>query len=97
MNEYNGWANYATWRINLELIADDERWLERALELRNDGDGDLDPFDLAQEMKESTEELVSEGASGIALDYALSFVSNVEWIEIAQSVIADLDEYEPEE
>ncbi len=97
MSKYNGWANYATWRINLELIAGDERWTERAIELRNDGDGEVDAYDLAQEMKESTEELVSEGASGIALDYALSFMANVDWIEIARSVIDDLDEYESEE
>ena len=24
MNEYNGWANYATWRINLEILGDIE-------------------------------------------------------------------------
>ena len=22
INEYNGWTNYATWRINLELFSD---------------------------------------------------------------------------
>jgi len=22
INEYNGWTNYATWRVNLELFSD---------------------------------------------------------------------------
>jgi hypothetical protein len=39
---YNGWTNYATWRINLEMFD--------GCNLTDDGWQKLDKFDLAQEM-----------------------------------------------
>jgi hypothetical protein len=96
---YNGWTNYATWRINLDLINDDERWAERAEEVRTEGEGEIDAYDFGKEIKEATEELVGElagvkyGESNIALDYALAFMSDVDWTSIAEHIIADLEPY----
>lgn len=84
MSEYNGWTNYATWRINLEMF---------------DGgdfasDNDLDAYDLGQRLREFAEETLSEQGSGMVLDYALAFLWDVNWCEIARHMIEDWREVE---
>lgn len=67
--KYNGWSNYETWRVNLEVF-----------------DGSED-FNMAEfEMREFVEELIeNDTKEGLARDYALAFISNVDWREIAES------------
>lgn len=64
--KYNGWANYPTWRINLEFFDDWEDELTH---------------DLAKEIV--TEHIIEETQEGVARDYALAFIENVDWTEIA--------------
>ncbi len=63
--KYNGWANYATWRVNLECF---DGW-----------EGSLDP-ELAEEIV--TEHIYETSQEGIARDYAIAFIEDVDWIEI---------------
>jgi hypothetical protein len=77
--EYNGWTNYATWRVNLEMFDGAD----------HASDNDLDAYDLGQTLREMAMELMTETASGLALDYAEAFLSDVNWREIAQHQIAD--------
>ena len=84
MSEYNGWTNYATWRVNLEMF---------------DGgdfasDNDLDAYDLGQSLRGFAEDLLSEQGSGMVLDYALAFLADVNWCEIARHMIEDYREVE---
>ena len=85
---YNGWTNYATWRVNLEMF-----------------DG-FDPYDyfsdnqatmpewLADSLKQYVEDFLSDNCTqGLALDYALAFLDDVNWREIAEHMI---EEYSPE-
>jgi hypothetical protein len=86
MEKYNGWTNYETWRVNLEIF---------------DGmtAGDFYSFsvytsDCAHELGDdlknyATEILESEGTSGLTFDYAMAFLSAVNWREIAQHMIDD--------
>lgn len=63
---YNGWHNYATWRVNLEIF-----------------DGSEGPWDH-HSAKEFAEEIIYETApEGLARDYAMAFLSEVNWHEIA--------------
>jgi hypothetical protein len=86
---YNGWTNYATWRVNLEIF-----------------DG-FDPFDhfsdnqadmednLAEYLKDYVETIIYESGGGdgnLAVDYALAFLQEVNWHEIAKHMIADYAE-----
>ena len=69
-NTYNGWTNYETWRINLELF---------------DGDGERWSYGSADAMREFAELLIEESTDeGIGRDYALAFLDNVNWQEIAE-------------
>lgn len=83
-NKYNGWTNYATWRINLEVF--DGFNLEEYYQL------DLASCDLscvANDIESYAREIVeySTEGKGLALDYANAFLSEVNWHEIAQSMM----------
>lgn len=65
--KYNGWSNYETWRVNLEIF--------------DGGDFNMAGF----EMREFVEELIENGSTeGLARDYAMAFISNVDWMEISE-------------
>jgi hypothetical protein len=87
---YNGWTNYETWRVNLEMFDDDFS-----------SDNDLDAYDLGQNLRDMALETVGGQASGIALDYAEAFLNSVNWYEIASMNIEayreDADEDEEED
>lgn len=87
---YNGWTNYATWRINLELLDD---WATYHTE-----DKDYEKFDsiarLADHLKDYAESAVEATAHetpspNFALDYALAFMSEVNYYEIAKNIAHD--------
>ena len=67
---YNGWTNYATWRVNLEIFDG----------MNSDMDGEKV---TAESCKDYAEEVLSENGEGLALDYARAFMANVNWHEIA--------------
>jgi len=91
MTDYNGWTNYATWRVNLEIFdgldPQDMDWHR------------LDKFDLADCIKEYANDILEiDTKEGLALDYARAFISDVNWQEIARHmIVAYADEDETEE
>lgn len=71
-NKYNGWTNYATWRINLEMF---------------DGGYEILKGYDANDLKEVVEEmLVQDNDNATTLSYAMAFISDVNWYEIAQHI-----------
>ena len=70
-NTYNGWSNYATWRINLEMFTD---W----------SNGKVDT-DFLEEFATTLIEAGSEENS-LARGYALGFINDVNWDEIAEAI-----------
>ena len=79
---YNGWTNYATWRVNLEIFDD--------MEIVEMFDLTLDAYDLGQDLKDFAEMIIDNGSStGLALDYAMAFLQDVNWHEIAEHMVAD--------
>jgi len=86
MSKYNGWTNYATWRVNLECFSDGDL---------SDFGGEaaaLSPSDLAEELKSYVEYHVEETSEGLGQSYAFAFLMDVNWIEIAQHLIDDYKE-----
>jgi hypothetical protein len=81
---YNGWTNYATWRVNLEMFDGIDPQDDYGLQ-------DLDVYDLAKRLQEHAEELICDykNETSLAQDYALAFLSDVNWAEIARHMIAD--------
>jgi hypothetical protein len=73
--KYNGWTNYATWRINLEILSDME----------------FDEQVSADYLKDLVEELVFIGVKDcLAADYARAFISDVNFYEIAKAINEDV-------
>ena len=81
MNEYNGWTNYETWLVNLEMGLTDD---SQAFESRN-----LD--DLIVELKEYAETAL-ESDNTLATNFAHIILSKVDWREIAEVVLERLME-----
>ena len=87
MSDYNGWTNYATWLVNLEMID--------GIDPRDMGWNWKDKFDLAECLKDLVEETLGENSeNSFALRYAIAFLSDVNWREIADHMI---DTYAEEE
>ena len=71
--KYNGWANYATWRIHLEIVEDIE----------------FETHQTAEDIKEIVESVVLDQLPkdvGLAYDYAAAFIDQVNFYEIAEFV-----------
>ncbi|HEC64926.1 hypothetical protein LCGC14_1098130 [marine sediment metagenome] len=72
--KHNGWTNYATWRVALEVF---------------DGYEHDEDYDLTAEYLQDYAETLILGestADGFAYDYAYAFLSDVNWHEIAKSI-----------
>lgn len=83
---YNGWTNYATWRVNLEIF--DSMELGDFWGYENDKPSEIDPYELGETMKDYANELLEiEVKDGLALDYARAFISDVNWREIAEMML----------
>jgi hypothetical protein len=85
---YNGWTNYETWRVNLEIF--DGLTLEDILGCENAEPQESDTYDLSLALKDHAEELIyqcGDGNGNLAVDYALAFLSEVDWYSIARHMI----------
>jgi len=74
---HNGWTNYATWRVNLEII-DGYDWYEH----------EHVDADYVKELVEDAVfgTLIGNG-NGLVEDYANAFLSEVNYHEIAENLI----------
>lgn len=90
-DKYNGWTNYETWRINLEML---DGWTPEDMGFRRNEFLDEDRRDnfterLANALEMHCCEIVEMDAKGFALDLAHSFLAKVDWEEIAEHMVDD--------
>jgi hypothetical protein len=90
---YNGWTNYATWRVNLEIFD--------GMSARDITGRSLPSVsDLKDALKDHAEGLIYDmggGNGNIAVDYALAFLSDVNWWEIANNMLVGEEDEENED
>ena len=77
--EFNGWTNYATWRVNLELC---EPISKDCLE--NDF---LDIHEIAIFLKEYCIDAIDACSTSIARNYANAFLADVDFVQIATRIM----------
>ena len=80
-NEYNGWSNYATWRVNLEIV-DGIHWSPDETTFKS-------IYDLSVYIKDTVETAIDgdgQDTTALVLGYAHAFIEDVNYMEIAQSV-----------
>ena len=87
MSTYNGWTNYETWRVNLEML-DGMSCEDFGLRIDED-DIDSSSRELASGLESYCVELVEMDGKGFALDLALSFLNKVNFEEIARHMVED--------
>jgi hypothetical protein len=85
-SKYNGWTNYATWRVNLEIFdgqtARDCGWSPGS-----------SAYEFAKSLNDYAEQIIEDTSTeGLARDYALAFLSDVDWREIAEHLLAKEEE-----
>ncbi len=73
-NTYNGWTNYETWRVNLEIF--DTYIFEDV------------SYPISPEyVRDIADEFIEMSApDGLAKDYAMAFLGAVNWTEIAEHI-----------
>jgi hypothetical protein len=82
-SRYNGWTNYATWRVNLEMFDDINALDMWPREVCTD-----DAYSLGKQLEEYADEVVTgELPEGLAADYARAFMADVNWQEIAEHLL----------
>lgn len=85
-NKFNGWTNYATWYVNLHLFDGFD-----PQEINFMGDKDDWKFNLAEKLAEYAEEVIiythEKVENTLLEDVARSFLSDVDWRQIAQHLL----------
>lgn len=89
--KYNGWTNYATWRVNIEMFD--------GVTLEDLNTVETEPYDLKDYLEDYAEEMIFSGVrfderrpSNLMEDYARAFLSDVNWYEIAEHIIENSKE-----
>lgn len=85
-NKHNGWTNYATWRVNLEIF-DGLTLDDLSLDTQDDNPHGAD--ELGEYLKDYAQEMVigSANEDSLATSYAFAFMADVNWHEIAEHII----------
>ena len=90
---YNGWANYETWCAALWLDNDlNGYWAGQAEEIMQQEDNDKDnaTYELSRVMESYYEEFTPD-VEGLYADLLGASLSRINWYEIAEHYIADVD------
>lgn len=95
---YNGWTNYATWRVNLEIIDGDyDYWNEHLEEMEGEDAEDI-LYTMTQLVEEHVQQIMDandpgDDMSNLIRSYANAFLADVSYYEIAKHLI---EQYELE-
>ena len=84
--KHSGWTNYATWRVNIEMV-DSGHYTESGITYEL-------VVDLAEAIKENCELYLQDkaggyGGEGLNHNYAMAFLDDVNWYEIAENMAED--------
>lgn len=80
MEKYNGWTNYQTWRIYLEVFQGYEQEVQST---------NPNKFDLAESLEQQVEDMINDESDidSLSNNYAKAFISDVNWLEIAEHLL----------
>jgi hypothetical protein len=86
--KYNGWTNYATWRVNLEMFDGFDVQDAYPAEVAEN-----DAYGLSLQLKNYADNLVCDPFDDsrlFAVDYARAFLKDVNFYEIATHLLNDI-------
>lgn len=86
-NDYNGWTNYSTWRVKLELL---DGITLSDVGFYNTDQNSYSVYLIARHLEDYVEQLIIDTTpEGVGRDYALAFVNDVDFEQIAEHMIED--------
>lgn len=92
--KHSSWMNKATFCIKRDMFDAfdlDAFWTES--EDEDTEESVISAFDLGKILKKYAEKEIKKTSSGFPRDYALAFIADVNWSQIAQSMIDDYHDY----
>lgn len=92
-NQYQGYSNYPTWAVSLWLNNDANNyshWVDRAQDLANESGKEDAVSDLASELENEVTEFAPE-VEGMYSDIFTWAMDQVDWQEIAESMLEDIE------
>jgi hypothetical protein len=105
-NTCNGWTNYETWNVNLWIDNEEgsqRYWRAMAQECWNDAEADrtftrdeVARFNLADRLKSDIGESMPNLGATMWADLLGAALEEVDWQEIAEHMIDDVEKKEPE-
>ena len=90
---YNGWSNYETWNVKLWMDNDGslEYWEETAREIAGRDGKDSAANELAGMLKDSFQENAPDLGASCYSDLLGAALSEVDWYEIAEAILSDIE------
>jgi hypothetical protein len=91
--KYNGWTNYATWRVGLEIV---DIHYDHYHEMMMNSDHKMDTYQLSKLIEDDVYQLLTSEVDdqSLVFSYANAFISDVNWYELAEHIMEDLKEVE---
>lgn len=84
---YNGWSNYATWRVNRDMLNFD---ISKFWDMNRADIDEALPIELkAHVVDRLVDELGGDASSCFTFDYAMAFLEAVNWQQIAANRISN--------
>jgi hypothetical protein len=102
VKKYNGWTNYETWNVKLWIdndVGSYSCWRDAAQEIfeEQDGDKEVAAFVLSKRLEDETKENAPYLGASTYSDLLNAALSEVNWLEIAESLIEECDPIEEDE
>lgn len=92
MADYNGYRNYATWRINLEIFDDSYSIIGMMTDGADDIEQAIDWLD-ADRMQSFADEVIFgevDASNTLMASYANAFLDDVDWDQISELLVETL-------
>jgi hypothetical protein len=89
-NSYNGWSNYATWRVSMEMFDGFDVQDAYPAEVAEN-----DIYGLSLQLEGYADNIVCDPFADsrlFAVDYARAFLQGVNWYEIAEHMLRDVEQ-----
>lgn len=81
---YNGWSNYATWRINLEIFSDSDLLINFGVRTATS------PYIFGKILEDYLYEIIDETSEdNLVKSYCIAFIDSVDFTEIANTHMQD--------
>lgn len=92
MSDYNGWTNYETWSVKLWLDNEEPTYVMVTESARGAVEKGASVYAFADWLRDYVTDMQPDLPASMASDLLSAALSNVNWTEIAQAYLDDVEE-----